>query len=695
MQLKNLFSFKNIKNFLIIAVIVFLTLPLLVPEKTHFTVLKKENIIDREESPLPIFPHDNLMEKYAKRFKKFYKFTKSAPLFQTPEDAVEEIKNEEISDEEDVYAEDLFFADDYEGDDYLLLTNAGNIQESKDNTVNLQKGIVLTSEGLPLEPTQEGYYYNGKFYKNGTYPDGANKRAIEGALNRYHSKVAGQIGKKALYYADEKGNLTVDYVDKLPNEISADIDSYRANNPTQINNKQFNKDNTLYAKAKSYNGNHDRYRGAHINGLNQRSNNGKNISYSDIAAASLRDMHSAYNMAINKIQTGEMGQDININPPQDIQQNIAKKYLDTLPSAQEAEKPESVPNYSGNQDEVLNIPVGKEKDFVEEFTEQISELSCSGGGNTAPAVSDTSFSNTFNMDMFASIDISSSAYACSAPPVNITQTPENMCESIVYNGDNTNSSQLTQAIAQKISESDKSFAEVISTQQNFPTLLSAQPQFINKNGKNVTLSHIAFGPNHYQDPKETKLSSYYESIINTIATDKNEANKLRESIDNYYDSVKDNLNKPTIFVSAADNGRIFIEHNPKTGYIGPLPKTLKGKNGEDFAIIDSQIHNGNWVSYKEFMNIIEDGNVNMYIVSNQATGNDSACTDNRTCFKSIKGEKAFSTQINDISENIDGQMGLTEQGNKTTKKEGKANADKLRQRFGMTPANQPLTIKKN
>lgn len=320
MQFKDLFTLKNIRNLFVIVIVVFLVLPLMVPEQETVSVLKKETVAASEESPLPIFPRENLIERYKKQFKKIY-LGEFNDITQTPQDTSEETENVRAA-IDDISALDLFFSDDYIGEDDLFFANSADSNEFIDDKVNLQKGTVETSDGLIIEPTQEGYYYKGTFYKNGTYPKEANKTTIEGAINRYHTKVAQHLGKKALYYADENGKLTVDYVDKLPNEISTDIDTYLAQNTFKDTKKEFTKEKTLYAKAKNYsNNNYDKYRGARINGLNSRMNDGKNISFSDIAMASLQDMHAAYDMAINKIHNGEMGQDINIDTPQDNNQN--------------------------------------------------------------------------------------------------------------------------------------------------------------------------------------------------------------------------------------------------------------------------------------------------------------------------------------------------------------------------------------
>ena len=346
MKTKNIFSFENIRNIIVIAAVLFFILPLLAPEEKTISVIKKERITDREESPLPIFPRENVFERYEKRLKKFYHLDKAEQnRHKTPAETVEEIEEAAATFEEERpvmsakntgnYTEDLFFSEDYIGEDTLFNAEQNHAAQQVDNTVNLQAGTVLTSDNLLLEPTQQGYYHKGVFYKNGTYPKGANKQAIEGALNRYHSKVAKQLRKKAVYFADDKGNLTVDYVDKLPNEVAQDIDTYRANQSAQ--------NNTLYAKASKSNNTSNKYRGAHINGLNQRSaDTPVNSSYSDIARASLYDMHAAYNLTTHKIKNGEIGNDININPSVDTEDPAVQTVFDNPNIAQPMIKPDQI-----------------------------------------------------------------------------------------------------------------------------------------------------------------------------------------------------------------------------------------------------------------------------------------------------------------------------------------------------------------
>ncbi|MCR5504513.1 MAG: hypothetical protein K6E94_02960 [Elusimicrobiaceae bacterium] len=312
MKFKNLFDIKNIKRFVILAIILFFVLPVIVPQKKSIKIIKKEISLDREESPLPIFSKETPLEKYIKRVKKFYGFAKE-PLQEQAED--------EPENQEEVYAEDLFFS--YEDDDeinHTLFANANPNAEMADTSVNLQKGTVMTASDMLLEPTQEGYYYKGQFYKNGTYPPNANKQEIEVALNNYHSAIAKYHGKKALYVADSKGNLTVDYINEYPDNMSDNIDKYFAQNPLMQQETPSaptqNKVNSN--KTKYYN--NQRYAGAHING-NGGSFQNTNVNMSDVALASLYDMHSAYNLANAKIKSGELGQNIDIEQPGNQNQN--------------------------------------------------------------------------------------------------------------------------------------------------------------------------------------------------------------------------------------------------------------------------------------------------------------------------------------------------------------------------------------
>lgn len=305
---------KTIKNFFIGAFVIFLALPIIFPETNPIKVLKKENTIKSEESPLPIFSKDNALTNYVKRLKQFYTLEKQ-----------EEFSKETNANQNDnINSNDLFFTTDNDEDNPALFADAGSAVD-RANSVDLENGTVLTKDGLLLSPTQDGYYFQGKFYKNGTYPQNSNKTAIEGALSRYHTAVAKSSGKKAIYSADEKGNLTVAYVQEYPDTVFGNIKNYLAQSSGLGN------DGSTFAKAGKTD--YDKYRGATINGLNNKSGyNSKGNE--DIAKTSLTDMHSAYSVALRKIKSGELLKENEVEKPENIVNKPLINAINQMPAAE-------------------------------------------------------------------------------------------------------------------------------------------------------------------------------------------------------------------------------------------------------------------------------------------------------------------------------------------------------------------------
>ena len=325
MKFKDLFEKKNLTRVIILAIVIFLLLPLIFPEKTELKIIRKESVYPHEDSPLPIFPKESLLDKYANKFKKFYHLNSPASddsknndtnratksnLTKLQPEIIDETETEVKNRNEyiDIDAGDLFFSADYDDEDdnsHATKAEATTPDSDEDNSVNLNKGTVLTRDGMLLEPTQEGYYYKSKFYKNGTYPPNANKRHIEGALSRYHSRIAKNLGKKALYLADAKGNLTVSYVDTLPDESSTDIYTYLAKNRNTYQKIKSSKNTPRNTVNDQYNS----YSNSRIANFDN-----EQIDNTDILLASIKSMHAAYSLLTEKIQSGQLGQGILPNP---------------------------------------------------------------------------------------------------------------------------------------------------------------------------------------------------------------------------------------------------------------------------------------------------------------------------------------------------------------------------------------------
>ena len=572
MQFKDLFHKKNISKFIIFGIVIFLCLPLIFPEKNEFKIIRKESAYVHEDSPLPIFPKESLLDKYVNRFKIFYKI--NVPVFgskdeeeiltaknavrrnSTTEEYIEEEEETNANEDDiDITKEDLFFsaAFDNEDDIDLLTTNVNPAEETQDLSVNLQKGTVLTKDGLTLEPTQEGYYHNGKFYKNGTYPHTADRRQIEGALSRYHSRIAKSLGKKALYLADEKGNLTVSYVEDFPNETSTDIDTYLARNKHRYQNITTSQNNTTYKKDNRY----DTYSNSKITDFdNEQTDN------SDIFYASIKDMHAAYNLLNQKIQSGQIGQGLLPNP------------ANLIPLG----------NILLNQTSVAQPPMENPEDEI-----YCQGNECADSLRVAPIVTD--------VDGFPASDLDAFYHALcldSCPYSNTYNTnPDRPFDLDINNADNI------EQLKEEIAKSDKKILEISyinPSTENEDLVASLQEMSLtNKNGEPVeirlrgiekTSDDASFG--------DKMVGPFKNNITRDLTSESNEVsyetlveryNKVDENVqDNieqnknlqYYKEFYPNLNfdPPVAFVEKSEDPNFFIINNPDIpkGYVKDIPE---------------------------------------------------------------------------------------------------------------------------
>lgn len=596
MQFKHLFNIKNIWRMLILAFVVFLALPIIFPETANIRIIKRENLFTREDSPLPIFPKENLVQKYLTSLKKFYKM--ESQDFNTPE---MEVQNIIERDEEDITAADLFFTDDYDDEDIYSFANAS---VNADNSVNLQKGTVLTKDGHTLEPTQEGYYNKGKFYKNGTYPQNADKIAIEGALSRYHNSIAKKLGKKALYYADDDGNLTVDYIDNLPYNISSGIDNYLAKNPIQINSNNKNiSGNNSDVTAKNFNTNYDKYRGAHINSLNN-----KEIKNSDIAMASLSNMHAAYNLVQNKITSGEIGKDIEIQKP-NTQNTALNNFLNssgstniTITTNPEGNQNES--NYQGDPEEISTMVVG-DQNFAQNYADGIHELNCSNADTPTKMNQEIPIFEP----MLSKIDSNINTIICNQAPLVVEQS------SSITNSlpEETDFDKFKKELNKVTNQSNKTNVNIMSTDKNFypvATVLNEEGSITNSEGNKVTV--------YVTGPKEgaSDLADVLQDITFSITDDTNVANQLHDELANYY-VLTQNQNTDTIVAfPTKDDKNVFVLTDPNNSYWIKNPKEIE-KYPNQYMVKNGVYYKGAIVDKRAIGSMVNARKTNLLLVSDE------------------------------------------------------------------------------
>lgn len=577
MKFKDLFEKKNLTRIMILAIAVFLALPLIFPEETEIKVIRKESVYPHEDSPLPIFPKESLLDKYTNKFKKFYHV--GVPSFNSPKKNINQTTKDssarlqpEIIDETEVEvkngsadieinAGDLFFSADYDDEENnLRIANAeSTTPNDEDDSVNLNKGTVLTRDGMLLEPTQEGYYYKSKFYKNGTYPPDANKGHIEGALSRYHSRIAKNLGKKALYLADNQGNLTVSYVDSLPDESSTDIYTYLAKNSDKYQKVKTSKN----APSNRTNDQYNSYLNSKATNLNNEP-----IDNTDILLASIKNMHAAYNLLTNKIQSGQLGQGILPNPANLIP--FGNIILDQTAVAQPPiENPEDDIYCKGNE--------------------------CDNSFRVAPIVTDVEGLPASDLDAFYhSLCLDTCPYSQT-----YSENPDKPLDLDISNNESI------ETLKEEIAKSDKKIVEVsyINPSTGNEELLSSLHgmSLTNKNGESVEIKlrgieeitpDASFGDKMIgpykasiqRDLSENENNVSYETLVERY-------NEVNEKAQDRINGVLDGLYSTELYPNFnIDLPIAFVEKDPEDGY---------------FIINNSDIPKGylteipQWAAYKQ------------------------------------------------------------------------------------------------
>lgn len=184
--------------------------------------------INIADGALPLEGSTNPVAKYFERLAEFYnlkskknpKADKVRAALSAKSDNAVYVEGEELSPAQFEAALSSFFSSSSPEEAEKALKELGlndkqisSVRASYDNFgESADTGVVYTKGGLELKPQKDGYFYKGKFYKNGSYPDNKHKSEIETALSRYHKWQAGKEGFVPAYMKDENGNLMVSYM---------------------------------------------------------------------------------------------------------------------------------------------------------------------------------------------------------------------------------------------------------------------------------------------------------------------------------------------------------------------------------------------------------------------------------------------------------------------------------------------------
>ena len=604
MKLNNLLKNKAIKNFFISAFIIFLSLPIIFPETSPVKIIRRENVFAHEDSPLPIFPKENLFKKYVNRVKEFYNLEKDSQNDdKNTKGNFKTFKQEKVKNNSEKYIFDGEDNSDIEENDlltlYTLEDNADKHTRNTKDPVNLQEGTVLTKDNLLLKPQVDGYYYQDNFFKNGTYPQFANRRYIEGALSRYHNKLAANFGKKAFYSQDKNGELTVNYVDKLPKNHTAENILKRTQLP-----KSYKDD--IYISASKLKDAYGKYEGVHINN--------HTVTDFDVAMASLHDMHSAYELLKAQIQNGMLIDFIDVQTLKDKDSENSAGNLSDINTINDffnnsnssditiSDKPAiNNENLTEGTGDTLTIVMGN-KNFSEDYAYAIHDLGCSTGEIfTRREIKEHNIAQKMEENPLISIQLGTCA-----PPLEVSPSSE----IDTHISQNQEAEELKTQINAFTQKSAKTKAKIVSTDRNIIPIveqLNDEQSITNIYGKPVTIIAVA--------PKadERDLANTLESITSSVIEEKSDVEKLNKTLSEYYLTTQ---LKPTntILAFPAGDDKVFVVNDPNNSYWIKNPEEVN-QYPKQYMIKKGVYYEGAIISNKEVGDMVNKDKTNLLLVS--------------------------------------------------------------------------------
>lgn len=285
----------------------FLAVPFITSEEDSSS--KKGNLSINEDGVLPVVGSENPLSEYFNRVAEFYGFKKKTSAGSRKSFAANASSEAR---EEEPFGSELrgLFAASKDASSSAKDINNGAVSEeleairaayAKAVAVSIEDGTVKTKSGMVLKPAKEGYEFNGKFYKNGTYPSLSQRREIESALSKYHKENAARQGLTAAYFRAPDGSLNVKYV--APESLPG-------------------RERPLLASASAGAGG-DYYRGARIVSKGESSGRGSSASSSRGGRAgkiSMDNIEDAYNSLSSKIK-----ENLNISDSEDSSEKTSEE----------------------------------------------------------------------------------------------------------------------------------------------------------------------------------------------------------------------------------------------------------------------------------------------------------------------------------------------------------------------------------
>ena len=287
MKIKDLFKRSDFKYFIIIIILLILALPFIFPEEEHTPFFYEGILAPKENAPLPIFHKKKDESALKKNLKDSYiPEQKPQPIQQ---DVIQKIKeNIKTNNSKPALSRDFLFMDEEEEtapsfDNSAYYQNTENYNDYTNQTM-------LSKNNADIIPTKDGYYHQGKFYKEGTYPPNANKKAIDKIISNYNNSRIKLKKNKG-----ERQNLTNLGTDS-PTTKGLEKDTANHTLPSESGNMP------NIAKAENFKDSKTSPENTNISGYNGRDNwpNGYYDNYNPYTL-NMHDMYSHLNNGIKEM----------------------------------------------------------------------------------------------------------------------------------------------------------------------------------------------------------------------------------------------------------------------------------------------------------------------------------------------------------------------------------------------------------
>ncbi|MCR5505055.1 MAG: hypothetical protein K6E94_05865 [Elusimicrobiaceae bacterium] len=614
MKLKQLLKKTEFKYFILLILLIILALPFIFQEEEPKKIFSKGFfLLPQEDAALPVYPKGNAPIKPAKKLKDGFVVEEEPAA--APQNVIQKIKeNIKANNSKPALSRDFLFMDEEEEtapsfDNSAYYQNEGNY--------NYDSDTMLTKNSANIIPVKDGYYHDGKFYKEGTYPPNANKKAIDRVINNYHN-TGGQA----------KGNI--------PNTKSARLTPFGNNYPTA---RGLEKDSaykpfpsnwdTLPTIVKAENFKDAKaHEGGSISSFNNRDNwpNGYYDNYNPYTL----NMHAMYDAVSNGIKDMVANNFYNIERPDGAYgsgnssaSSTGSSSLRTTNSGSKTSQNSNDENDATNNKLALkttnkvstnpntSLLLRDKSDAYDDISEDyiqglLHNIACNAGS----LFSGQQEINEYNIMSIAKQkrDLSFLPGSCPNYPVSFNNVSNTLSPK-------KNFETLQEKIINLAAQNDETNFQIVSTDRTvYPTVkkLNDRGLIVNKKGEPVTVT--AIGPRE----NESNITNALQDITSYLVTNQEDKARLNKTLDDFYWITQLKSINTMLAFPGNDESQMIVLEDPNNSYWLKNPERIK-RYPSTTLNKDGVIYKGFVVDRQKIKNILEEQRTNLIYVSGNNT----------------------------------------------------------------------------